>query len=86
MSLILNAVGWLLVLVSVIYGYLLSNVEKDIYLGINILAGLVFIASGIQGGTVDLYIVELQGITFGVLYIAISGVETYQRRKQKQEE
>lgn len=83
MSVVLNGVGWLLIMASLVYGYVLNNAETDIYLQINIVIGLIFIVSGVMGTPVDLYVVELSGQTFGIIYILISGVETYGKRKRQ---
>jgi hypothetical protein len=77
MSFVLNLIGWAVIFCSFVYGYGFSNQKSNLYLGLSVAAGSIFILSGITGGTVDLIFLETESYIFGAGWIGLSLIEIY---------
>lgn len=78
---LLETLALILAIIALIDGFLISGRDSYIYLGLNFIAGFLFIISGLYGQTFAGY----SNVGFGTGWIIISIIETLSLRKNKGE-
>lgn len=74
---IVLTIAWLAAVIALIDGFLLSGRDSLIYLGLNLVAGILFIAAGFFQVPMQLFGYAFSPLVFGMAWIAISVVEVY---------
>lgn len=69
--------AWVTVVIALIDGFVVSGRDSMIYLGLNFVAGILFIIAGIMQVTVQVFGYQFSAITFGMAWIALSVIEVY---------